>query len=111
MPSGKRSNKVKDIVLYKDSLDHARMDQAVTITLEDEIDISRGDIICRTDEPNEVADQFQAHLIWMDDTRLFPGRQYIIRTSVQPIHLRPARLRRLSTGLMWLISQKLRPRR
>jgi len=44
MPSGKRS-KVKDIVLYKESLDHARMDQAVTITLEDEIDISRGDIL------------------------------------------------------------------
>jgi len=80
MPSGKRS-KVKDIVLYKESLDHARMDQAVTITLEDEIDISRGDMICKTDEPNEVADQFQAHLIWMDDTRLFPGRQYIIRTT------------------------------
>ncbi len=80
MPSGKRS-KVKDIVLYKDSLDHARQDQAVTITLEDEIDISRGDIICKTDQPNEVADQFQAHLIWMDDTRLFPGRQYIIRTA------------------------------
>lgn len=80
MPSGKRS-KVKDIVLYKDSLDHARQDQAVTITLDDEIDISRGDMICAPDYPNEVADQFQAHLIWMDDTRLFPGRQYIIRTA------------------------------
>jgi len=80
MPSGKRS-KVKDIVLYKESLDHARMDQAVTITLEDEIDISRGDMICTPNQPNEVADQFQAHLIWMDDTRLFPGRQYIIRTA------------------------------
>ena len=80
MPSGKRS-KVKDVVLYKESLDHARMDQAVTITLEDEIDISRGDMICTPDLPNEVADQFQAHLIWMDDTRLFPGRQYIIRTA------------------------------
>ncbi len=80
MPSGKRS-KVKDIVLYKDSLDHARQDQAVTITLEDEIDISRGDMICTPNNPNEVADQFQAHLIWMDDTRLFPGRQYIIRTA------------------------------
>ena len=80
MPSGKRS-KVKDIVLYKESLEHARMDQAVTITLEDEIDISRGDMICTPDQPNEVADQFQAHLIWMDDTRLFPGRQYIIRTA------------------------------
>jgi bifunctional enzyme CysN/CysC len=84
MPSGKRS-KVKDIVLYKESLDHARMDQAVTITLEDEIDISRGDMICTPDLPNEVADQFQAHLIWMDDTQLFPGRQYIIRTANQAV--------------------------
>jgi len=82
MPSGKRS-KVKDIVLYKDSLAYARQDQAVTITLEDEIDISRGDMICAADTPIEVADQFQAHLIWMDDTRLFPGRQYIIRTANQ----------------------------
>ena len=84
MPSGKRS-KVKDIVLYKDSLEYARQDQAVTVTLEDEIDISRGDMICAADTPIEVADQFQAHLIWMDDTHLFPGRQYIIRTGNQAI--------------------------
>jgi len=59
--------------------------QAVTITLEDEIDISRGDMICAAESPIEVADQFQAHLIWMDDTRLFPGRQYIIRTANQSV--------------------------
>jgi bifunctional enzyme CysN/CysC len=80
MPSGKRST-VKEIVLYKDHLDHARQDQSVTLTLEDEIDVSRGDMICSTDHPVEVADQFQAHLIWMDDAELFPGRQYIIRTG------------------------------
>jgi bifunctional enzyme CysN/CysC len=79
MPSGKRST-VKDIILYKESLAFARQDQSVTITLEDEIDVSRGDVLCSTDHPADVADQFQAHLIWMDDTRLFPGRQYIIRT-------------------------------
>lgn len=84
MPSGKRS-KVKDIVLYKDSLEYARQDQAVTITLEDEIDISRGDMICAAGTPIEVADQFQAYLIWMDDARLFPGRQYIIRTANQAV--------------------------
>lgn len=80
MPSGKRS-KVKDIVLYKDSLPYTRQGQSVTITLEDEIDVSRGDMLCSTDHPVDVADQFQAHLIWMDDTELFPGRQYIIRTA------------------------------
>ena len=80
MPSGKRST-VKDIVLYKESLQHARQDQAVTLVLDDEIDVSRGDMICAAQSPIEVADQFQAHLIWMDDTALFPGRQYIIRTA------------------------------
>jgi len=80
LPSGKRS-KVSDIVTYDGSLEHARQDQAVTLTLEDEIDISRGDMICSTDAPTEVADQFQAHLIWMDDAKLFPGRQYLIRTT------------------------------
>ncbi len=80
MPSGKRST-VKDIVLYKDSLEHARQDQAITLVLDDEIDVSRGDMICAATQPIEVADQFQAHLIWMDDARLFPGRQYIIRTT------------------------------
>lgn len=84
LPSGRRS-RVKDVILYKDSLDHARQDQAVTLTLEDEIDISRGDVICRTDHPADVADQFQAHLIWMDDAELFPGRQYIIRTANQSV--------------------------
>ena len=80
MPSGKRST-VKDIVLYKESLEHARQDQAVTLVLNDEIDVSRGDMICAAQDPIEVADQFQAHLIWMDDVALFPGRQYIIRTA------------------------------
>ncbi|GLQ21230.1 sulfate adenylyltransferase subunit CysN [Algimonas porphyrae] len=80
LPSGKRS-RVKDIILYKDHLEHARQDQAVTLTLEDEIDISRGDMLCSTDHPADVADQFQAHLIWMDEAKLFPGRQYIIRTA------------------------------
>ncbi len=80
LPSGRRST-VKDIVLYTDSLEHARQDQAVTITLNDEIDISRGDMICAADQPIEVADQFQAKMIWMDDAQLFPGRQYIIRTT------------------------------
>jgi len=80
MPSGRRS-RVADIILHTQHLEHARQDQAVTLTLEDEIDISRGDMICRTDHPIDVADQFQAHLIWMDDDALFPGRQYIIRAT------------------------------
>ncbi|WP_371398090.1 sulfate adenylyltransferase subunit CysN [Fretibacter rubidus] len=79
-PSGKRS-KVKEIVTYNGNLKTAREDQAVTITLTDEIDISRGDIICKVDNPAPQADQFQAHLLWMSESALFPGRQYLIKTT------------------------------
>jgi bifunctional enzyme CysN/CysC len=79
LPSGKRST-VKDIVTYDGNKKTAREAMAVTLTLNDEIDISRGDIICRTDAPTEQADQFQAQIIWMDESKLFPGRQYILKT-------------------------------
>ena len=80
VPSGKRS-KVKSIVTYNGELEKAREDMAITLTLEDEIDISRGDIICRKDSPAEQADQFQAHILWMTEKELFPGRQYLIKTA------------------------------
>ena len=80
IPSGKRS-KVKEIVTFDGKLDKAGPDMAITLTLKDEIDISRGDIICKTDAPAEQADQFQAHLIWMSENPLFPGRQYLLKTA------------------------------
>ncbi|CAM3868492.1 sulfate adenylyltransferase subunit CysN [Litorimonas haliclonae] len=79
-PSGKRSH-VKEIVTFDGNKKTAREDMAVTLTLEDEIDISRGDMICRTDAPAEQADQFQANIIWMDESKLFPGRQYMLKTT------------------------------
>ena len=80
IPSGKRST-VKEIVTYDGNRDIAREDMAVTLTLNDEIDISRGDIICKKDSPAEQADQFQAHLLWMSEKELFPGRQYLLKTG------------------------------
>ena len=80
LPSGKRSN-VKEIVSFNGNLDKASEDQAVTITLTDEIDISRGDIICSKDHPAEQSDQFQAHILWMTEKELFPGRQYLLKTT------------------------------
>ncbi len=80
IPSGKRST-VKDIVTYDGTRENAREDMAVTLTLTDEIDISRGDIICRTDSPAEQADQFQAHILWMSENVLYPGRQYLLKTG------------------------------
>lgn len=80
VPSGKRS-KVKSIVTYKKELEAAREDMAITLTLEDEIDISRGDIICHTQSEGEHADQLQAHILWMNEKELYPGRQYILKTG------------------------------
>jgi len=80
VPSGKRST-VKEIVTMDGNREVAREDMAITLTLNDEIDISRGDIICKTDAPAEQADQFQAKIIWMAEQRLFPGRQYLIKTA------------------------------
>lgn len=80
LPSGKKS-KVERIVTYSSDLDEAVAGQAITLTLEDEIDISRGDVICTSDHPAEVSDQFGAHLIWMHDEPLLPGRPYLIKTG------------------------------
>ena len=80
VPSGKTS-KVKSIVTYSGDLEAAREDMAITLTLEDEIDISRGDIICHNGAATEHADQLQAHILWMSDNELFPGRQYILKTG------------------------------
>lgn len=80
IPSGKRS-RIKEIVTYGGNKEVAIEDMAVTLTLEDEIDISRGDIICRKDSPAEQADQFQAHILWMDEREMYPGRQYLLKTT------------------------------
>ena len=79
-PSGKCSS-VKSIVTYDGELSTAGEGRAITITLKDEIDISRGDVICRSESPSGQADQFQAHLLWMADEKLFPSRQYLLKTG------------------------------
>ena len=80
VPSGK-SSKVKSIVTYDGDIKQAREDMAITLTLEDEIDISRGDIICHSSNTTASADQVQAHILWMDESELYPGRQYILKTA------------------------------
>jgi bifunctional enzyme CysN/CysC len=79
IPSGKRST-VKEIVVMGENLDVAKQHQAITLTLQDEIDISRGDYICSVDDPAENSDQFQASIIWMSEKPLFPGRGYLLKT-------------------------------
>ena len=75
LPSGEMAN-VDEIILYKTKLDKAVADQAVTITLDREVDISRGDVIVAADEPCEASDQFEVSLVWMDQEEGFIGRNY-----------------------------------
>ena len=89
LPSGKTS-KVESIVFPvkidgEDKLDQAIADQSVTITLEDEIDISRGDVICGKDDPAEAADQFRSTLLWMDEDEMLPGRTYLMKIGAKTV--------------------------
>ena len=79
-PSGKES-RVARIVLRDGDLPEAVAGQSVTLTLEDEIDISRGDVLSAADAPAEVADQFEVALVWMHDEPMLPGRPYLLKTG------------------------------
>ncbi len=78
LPSG-RTSTVARIVTYDGDLTEAVAGQSVTLTLADEIDISRGDVISVADAPPEVADQFETTLVWMAEEQLFPGRPYLLK--------------------------------
>ncbi|WP_035661696.1 sulfate adenylyltransferase subunit CysN [Bradyrhizobium sp. Ec3.3] len=80
-----RSSRVKRIVTYDGDLAVAEAGDAVTITLEDEIDVSRGDVLASPTQRPEIADQFAAHLIWMDEEPMVPGRSYAFRIGTQTI--------------------------
>ena len=82
--SGQQS-KVKDIVTQDGNLKSATEGQAVTIVLEDQIDISRGDMLVDPENRPFVADQFQAHVIWFDAQPMIPGRSYILRTETDSV--------------------------
>jgi bifunctional enzyme CysN/CysC len=84
LPSGKQS-KVTRIVTMDGDLPRAVAGQSVTITLADEIDISRGDVLVPANEPAGVADQFQATLIWMHEEPMLPGRPYLLKIGAQTV--------------------------
>jgi bifunctional enzyme CysN/CysC len=74
-------SRVREIVTMDGSLSAAREGQAVTIILEDELDVSRGNMLATPDQCPHVSDQLQAHVIWFDSNPLIPGRGYILRTE------------------------------
>jgi bifunctional enzyme CysN/CysC len=84
LPSGKTST-VTRIVTLDDDLDRAVAGQSVTLCLADEIDCSRGDVIALADAPPQVADQFEATLVWLNDEALIPGRAYWLKLGTQTV--------------------------
>lgn len=74
---------VARIVTADGDLAQARAGDAVTLTLTEEVDIARGDLLSAADDPPQVADQFAAHLIWMSEDKLLPGRSYLMKIGTK----------------------------
>jgi len=86
LPSGK-SSKIKAIVTYDGDLQEAFPPMAVTLTLEDEIDVSRGDMLVGKEKTAPVvSDKFRASIVWMAEQPLTPGRQYAIKLATRKVY-------------------------
>ena len=84
LPSGKLS-RVKSIVTYDGELEEAFAPQAVTVTLTDEVDVSRGDMLVRPDSPPHVSSQIEAMVVWMAEQPLVPGRTYTLKHTTRQV--------------------------
>jgi bifunctional enzyme CysN/CysC len=80
--SGQKT-RVARIVTFDGDLGHAETGRAVTLTFSDQLDVARGDMIVRPDALPAVTDQFAAHVIWLDEVHLLPGRTYTLRLGTQ----------------------------
>jgi bifunctional enzyme CysN/CysC len=84
LPSA-RSSTVDRVVTFDGDLAEAVAGQSITVTLKDEIDVSRGDVICAANDPVEVSDQFQVEVLWMGDEPMLPGRPYLFKTGARTV--------------------------
>ena len=80
-----RTSTVKRIVTMDGDLDFATAGAAVTLVLADEVDISRGDVLSASQSRPDVTDQFAAHLLWMAEDELLPGRQYLLKLATATV--------------------------
>lgn len=78
LPSGKTST-VKEIIVWQGTQTEAHAGESVTLTLADEVDISRGDVLTAAEQPPEVADQFEAKILWLSEHALVAGRPYLLK--------------------------------
>ena len=83
--SSGRSSRVARIVTQDGDLQEAVAGDAVTLTLEDEVDVSRGDMLVASDRRPEVSDQFAAHMLWMAEDEMLPGRQYLLKAGSKTV--------------------------
>ena len=81
--SSGRLSKVARVLSSNGDVDEAGAGEAVTLVLADEVDIARGDVITHPDSRPEVADQFTAHVIWMSEEKLLPGRSYLMKIGAK----------------------------
>ncbi|MEN9314535.1 MAG: hypothetical protein RIS35_928, partial [Pseudomonadota bacterium] len=84
LPSGVQT-RVKSVIAGFDAVERAQAGESVTLTLADEVDASRGDVLVLADAPAEVADQFEAKLLWMHAHAMTPGRQYLMKLGTREV--------------------------
>ncbi len=84
LPSGRESS-VARIVTFSGDLPEAVAGQSVTLTLADEIDVSRGDVLAAAGDPPAVADQFEATIVWFDEEAMLPGRPYLLKLGTRTV--------------------------
>jgi len=84
LPSGRRTS-IARVIVNGDDADEAVTGQSITLTLTDEIDVSRGDILAADADPPEVADQFEAHIVWMNEHPMLPGRPYLLKIGTRTV--------------------------
>jgi bifunctional enzyme CysN/CysC len=84
LPSGKTTT-VARVVTFDGDLEEGVAGQSVTLTLADEVDCSRGDVIAAAGDPPQVADQFEATIVWMADEEMLPGRSYWLKLGTQTV--------------------------
>jgi len=80
-----RCARVKEIVTFDGALDRAFASDAITLTLESETDIARGDLLADPSAPPEFVDQFAAHVIWLSEHPLVPGRSYLLKIGTRTV--------------------------
>lgn len=85
LPSSGKSSRIARIVTMDGDLEEAVAGQAVTLTLEDEIDVSRGDMLVAPQGRPEYADQFEAKVVWLSENPLLPGRSYLLKNGAKTI--------------------------